>query len=145
MKKLFILFTLLIGFAAFNVAAQDFTIYKAGVTELIPTDVIVNTGTDNQSALLKIPKKDIWGLACLVKVTAGTGSVDIDLLFESSMDGTNYQTITSTTLSGSTLSYLFEDIDGWTGRYFRVTYTGGGGSTQSTTVNGDLHVFRVPH
>jgi len=143
MKRLLLLFALLIGFVAFTVA-QDFTVYRPGVTALIPLDTIDDTGTDNQVALLKLPTGEVWGLSCIVKITAISGTHDIDLLFQTSIDGTNYHTVTATTLATTTLTYLFEDINGFTGRYFKVTYTGGAGSTQSTKVKGDLYVFKIP-
>ena len=143
MKRFILLFALLIGFVAFTVA-QDFTVYRPGITALIPLDTITNTGTDNQVALLKLQAGEVWGLSCLVVIESLTGTQDIDLLFETSIDGTNYYTAASTTLSGTTLTYLHEDINGFTGRYFRVTYTGGAGSTQTTSVKGDLYVFKIP-
>ena len=146
MKRFILLFVLLIGFAAFsvNTAAQDFTVYKPGVTALIPLDTITDTGTDNQVALLKLPTGEVWGLSCIVTIASLTGTHDIDLLFQTSIDGTNYYNVTATTLSSATLVYLFEDINGFTGRYFKVTYTGGAGSTQTTTVKGDLYIFKIP-
>jgi len=142
MRKLIILFALLIGLVAFNTAAQDFTIYKPGVTALLPTATITNTGGDNITALLKIPSGEAWGLSCLVKVTAGTGTLGVDLKYESSIDGTNYYVVFRDTLLTGDLTYIFEDVDGFSGRYFRLTYVGT--ETQSSTIKGDLYVFKLP-
>lgn len=143
MRKLIILFVLLIGLVAFNVAAQDFTIYKPGVTALVPLDTIDDTGTDNATALLKIPGGEVWGLSCLMYATTISGTMDIDVNYESSVDGTNYYAVASDSLAANNVAYIHEDVDGFSGRYFRVTYTGVG--TQSTKVKGDLYVFKLPH
>jgi len=141
MRKLILLFALLIGVVAFT-AAQDFTIYKPGVTAFIPLDTITNTGTDNAVALLKIPRGEAWGLSCLMFSTTISGTLDIDVNYESSIDGTNYYTVASDSLATDNVAYIHEDVDGFSGRYFRVTYTGVG--TQSSSVKGDLYVFKLP-
>ena len=142
MRKLIILFALLIGLVAFNTAAQDFTIYKPGVTAILPLATVTNTGTDNATALLKIPSGEVWGLSCLMFSATSTGTLDIDVDYETSIDGTNYYTVESDSLADDNVAYIHEDVDGFSGRYFRVKYTGVG--TQSSTIKGDLYVFRLP-
>ncbi|MCK4823416.1 hypothetical protein KA005_47130 [bacterium] len=113
--------------------AQDFTIYKVGSpTQIVTTDTIDDTGTDNVTLLLKLQQGRAWDLAVQVTAITKTGTVDIDVDYEGSLDGSSWYTITSDSLASGNLTYLYED-DGFHARYLRLTYTGVG--TQKTTID----------
>ena len=137
MKKLFLI--LVLAAFAFCVNAQpDFTIYKVGTpTQIVTTDTIDDTGTDNVSVLLKIPQGKAWDLVVQVTAINKTGTTDIDVDYEGSLDGTSFYTIASDSLAADNLTYLYED-DGFPGYYLRVTYTGVG--SQKSTKIGRAHV-----
>ena len=142
MKKLFFLIALLV--AAIGLQAQDYTIYQVGQapTQIITNDTITNTGTDNVTVLLKLPQNEAVGLAVEMIAANVSGTTDIDVNYESSLDGTNFYTVASDSLASGNLTYIHEDVNGFTGRYLRVTYTGVG--TNVTKINGYIYVFKVP-
>ena len=145
MKRFILIFALAIALIGVNtVQAQDFTVVKTGVTAIVALDTITDTGTDNKSALLKIQFGEVWGVSVLTTIASLTGTHDIDLEIQSSIDGTNWYSVATATLATTTLVHYYEDINGFTGRYIRVLYPGGAGATQTTTVKADLYVFRIP-
>lgn len=143
MKKLIGLFAFLI--VAIGLQAQtDSTFYKVGTApvRIITNDTITNTGTDYRTWTIKLPFNEPVGLACQMIAANVSGTTDIDVVYQSSLDGSTFYTVASDSLAANNLTYIHEDIDGFTGRYFRVTYTGVG--THVTKINGYLYVFKIP-
>jgi len=142
MKKLLFLFALLI--AAIGLQAQDFTVYKAGATQLYFTDTITNTEAHDTTVLVKTPMKDneAWGVCVHMYATNITGTTDLDINYQGSMDGTNWYTLASDSIASGNMTYQHEDIDGFTSKYLKIDLTGVG--TQSTSVVGWLNVFKIP-
>ena len=131
MKKLFLI--LVLAVFALGANAQDFTLSKvAAPTQIVTTDTIDNTGTDNVTVLLKVPQGKAWDLAVQVTAINKTGTTDIDVDYEGSLDGTSFYTIASDSLAAGNLTYLYEK-DGFPGYYLRITYTGVG--TQKSTID----------
>jgi len=142
--KRFIVFSAFLFAAIGYVAAQDYTIYKVGAapTQIVTNDTITNTGTDDVTVLLKLPDNEPVGLAVEMIAANVSGTTDIDVNYQSSLDGTNFYTVASDSLASGNLTYIHEDIDGFTGRYLKVVYTGVG--TNVTKINGYIYVFKIP-
>lgn len=142
MKRLIFLFALIVAAAA--ISAQDFTIYQVGQspTQIVTADTVTDTGTDNVSVLVKLPQNEFVGYGVIIVAANLTGTTDIDVNYQVSMDGTSWHTIASDSLASGNLTYLHEDVDGFTSRYLRVLYTGVG--TQSSTVNAWIYVAKLP-
>ena len=142
MKKLFFILAVLFAFGAFA-SAQDFTIYKMGApTQIVNTDTIANTGADTVSVLLRSPDEKGWHLAVLSFATNLSGTTDIDVTYQGSMDNVLWHTFTTDSLASGNLSYLYEDVDGYPYRYLRLIYTGVG--TQSTEFDSWVYVLKQP-
>ena len=123
-----------------GLGAQDFTIYKVvSPLQIVTTDTIDDTGTDNVSVLLRIPDLTSWHVAVMVEAINKTGTTDIDVNYQGSMDGTTWLTISSDSLAAGNLSFLFED-EKFPYRFFRALYTGVG--TQKSTVDAWMYVFK---
>ena len=142
MKRLFIFIALLVIAVGLN--AQDFTLYQAGLTKVVTNDTITNDGADTVDVLLKIPYFEPWGLSAQVVCTNATGTTDIDVDIYTSIDGTNFHLIDTEDNVLTANSAEFEDVDGYTGRYFRIIYMGGSGATQTTDINAYVYIWRLP-
>lgn len=145
MKMRKVLFILALLVAAISIQAQDYTI--TGVTaplQVVTNDTITDTGADTVDILLKIPHFEPWGLSAQVVCTNATGTTDIDVDIYSSIDGTNYHLIDTEDNVLTANSAELEDVDGYTGRYLRIIYMGGAGSTQTTDINAYIYVWRLP-
>ena len=142
MRKLIFVFALLV--AAIGLQAQDFTVYKSGLTQLYFTDTITNTEAHDTTILIKSPMKDreAWGICVQVNATNISGTTDLDINYQASMDGTNWHTLASDSIASGNMTYQHEDIDGFTAPYLKIDLTGVG--TQSTSVVAWLNVFKVP-
>ena len=124
-----------------SMGAQDFTIYKVGApTQIVTTDTIDDTGTDNVTVLLRVPDESGWHANVMVTAINKTGTTDIDCNFQGSMDNSSWFTIESDSLAAGNLSFIFEDEDGFPARYFRLLYTGVG--TQKSTVDAWIYVLK---
>lgn len=146
MKKLMILLALLI--AAIGLNAQGTTIYRAGMapTHIIDVDTITDTGTDTATVLVKLPQNE--GVAVQVMVAAAniSGTTDIDVDYQASMDNSSFYTLASDSLATGNLTYLWSSQtsypNGFPGRYFKILGTGVG--TQSSTWDVYIYVFKIP-
>jgi len=138
MKKILLILTLVIF--AFAANAQDYTIYKVGApTQVVTTDTIDDTGTDNVTVLLKLQQGKAWDVAAQVTAINKTGTTDIDVDYEWSLDGSSWYTATSDSLATGNLTYVYEK-DGFPGYYLRITYTGVG--TQKSTIDAWVWVMK---
>ena len=142
MKKTLFILALLI--AAIGMQAQDFTLYQAGLTQVVTSDTIEDTGADTVDILLKIPQYEPWGLSAQVVCANGTGTTDIDVDIYTSIDGTNFHLIDTEDAVLTAASAEIEDVNGYTGRYLRIIYMGGAGSTQTTGINAYVYIWRLP-
>lgn len=144
MKKIIGLITVLLLFVA-GMSAQDFTIHKPGVTQIVTNDTIANTGTDDVVVKFAVPSGSANAFNYAMQMTAttisGTPAIVPQLAY--SVDGTNYVNIANvasdTLVAAQGLSNIKVDGDGFYCPYLRVTYTGYG--TQSTKVNAYLYVL----
>ena len=130
----------LIGLVA-SLSAQDFTKSSVGVFNLV-SDTIDDTEANDTTVLLKVPRGHPWGISVQLVATTISGTMDIDIAYQGSNDGSNYTTISTDSLATGDVSDLFNDEGGFPYRYFRVLRTGVG--TQSTTMTGYMYLFRVP-
>lgn len=137
MKKLF--FILMLFSIALFATAQDFTFSKvAAPTQIITADAILDTESNDTTILLKVPQKSPWHVNVFIEAATSTGTVDIDVDYEGSMDNSTWQTISSDSLASGNLTYLFEDAL-FPYRYLRVTWTGVG--TQITTIDAWIYLL----
>ena len=142
MKKLIYLFAFLFVLALIPAEAQNFTINTVGVT-VLASDSITDTEARDTTVLIKLaPGNQPYGYSVHVAATAGTGTVDIDVNYQTSNDGVSWFTHTSDSIAAGNLTYIHEDINGVGARYIRVLRTGVG--TQLTGSKVVLYVFRVP-
>jgi len=142
MKKLIYLFAFLFVLALIPAEAQNFTINTVGVT-VLASDSLTDTEARDTTVLIKLaPGNQPYGLSCFVSGTALTGTIDVDVNYQFSNNGTTWYTVASDSIAAGNLTYIHEDINGITGRYFRVLRTGVG--TQTTSMRVVLYVFRVP-
>jgi hypothetical protein len=138
MKKL--IFLCLFIVAAIMAGAQDYTLFRPGVTNIID-DTVASAGTDDATILLKI-NDNVWNyqLQMIYTQLSGTSEVWVDVAY--SLDGTNWETASRAagdTLKSGNAVCLKEDNDGFPYRYLKVTYTGKT-QTQSTRVRGWLYL-----
>jgi hypothetical protein len=140
MKKLIFFFLLL--FAAYIADAQDFTVYKTGVTQIVTNDTITDTGTDDVVILLKPGNDYVFNVVVQVIGTAISGTLSITPAYYTSLDGSNWELIsTDTEITSANLVEFFTDENGFYGRYLKMVYTGSG--TEVAKVNAYLYV--VPY
>jgi hypothetical protein len=139
MKKL--LFFSLILFAAYAVKAQDYTVNSLGAPiQIVTNDTITDTGYDDVTVLLKPPAGYVYNVTVQVIGAPVSGTHHINLDYYQSLDGTNWELISSgTDLSSGNLVELFTDVNGYYGRYFKLLYTGG--ASQVTKINAYLYVL----
>jgi len=143
MRKLLGLIILLVAWT--SLSAQDYTLYQVGSpTQVVTNDTITDDGADTVDILLKIPHYEPWGLSAQVVCTNATGTTDIDVDIYSSIDGTNWHLIDTEDNVLTTASAELEDVNGFTGRYLRIIYMGGAGSTQTTDINAYVYIWRLP-
>ncbi len=144
MRKIMILLMLV---AAISLNAQDFTVYTVNgvnnIIDLVDVDTITDTGSDNSSTvLLKIPKLTAWGLSVQTTAVNISGTTDLDVVYEASLDGSIWWTVATDSLASGNLTELYDNLTGWPGRYLRVSTTGVG--TQSSTWDVNAYVFKLP-
>ena len=138
MKRLILLCLFVV--AAIALGAQDYTLYKPGVTNIID-DTVTSAGSDDCTVLLKIDG-NVWNYQLMLYYTqiSATSEVWIDTYY--SNDGTNWEIIAraagDTLKSGNTVC-LHEDSDGFPYRYLKVLYTAKT-ATQTTRVRGYLYL-----
>lgn len=136
MKKLLILFSVVL--LSFTANAQNALtpLYSTNVNALIPTiDTVTNTGVKTLTG--KIPVSGLRQtvtVSTVLTLASGTGSGTVTL--QGSIDGVNYQTVATTQLQGGqTSSYTINNVAGQVCHfvllnnpfgYYRTTVTGSG-------------------
>jgi len=124
--------------------AQDYTLYRvSSPTQVVTNDTIEDTGADTVDVLLKIPHYEPWGLSAQVVCTNATETTDIDVDIYTSITGASWHLVDTEDNVLTTKSAEFEDVDGYTGRYFRIIYMGGSGSTQTTDINAYVYIWKL--
>lgn len=142
MKRLFLLF--LFAVAAIAVSAQDYTLYKAGITQIVD-DTVASAGTDSRTVLLKIPDGHVWNYKLQIIYTQLSGTSEVYPIVSYSLDGSNWEAITAVagdTLKSGNAVIMKEDSDGFPYRYLKVAYTAKT-QTQSTRIRAWLYL--LPH
>lgn len=143
MKRLLFIVALIASVAL--VSAQDFTLsHVTAPIQVVTTDTITDTGGDTVLILLKIPYWEPWGLSAQLIAVNASGTTDVDVDFDTSIDGVTFHEIDTEDQVLTGKSAEFDDVNGYTGRYFRIRYLGGGGSTQTTAINAYVYIWRLP-
>ena len=142
MKRLITFITFLV--LALGLFAQDYTLYQVTAPlQVVTNDTIEDTGADTVDILLKIPHFELWGLSAQVVCTKATGTADIDVDIYTSITGSSWHLVDTEDNVLTATSAEFEDVDGYSGRYFRIIYMGGAGSTQKTAINAYVYIWKL--
>ena len=144
MRKIMILLMLV---AAISLNAQDFTVYTVNgvnnIIDLVNVDTITDTGTDASSTvLLRLPRLTAWGVSVQITAVQLSGTTDLDIVYEASLDGSTYWTVDTDSLASGNMTELYDNLTGWPGRYLRVSATGVG--THSSTWDVNAYIFELP-
>jgi hypothetical protein len=136
MKKIIVLLFLAVGFT-FTSNAQLIQPKLVTTTSYGNTlDTVTNAGNKVTTAYKVTPFKN--GVTAQVTVTKISGTVGGSIVFQGSMDGTNFTTIGSaTTPSDASATYAFNTTAAY--YYYRVSYTGTG--TMSASMRTYIYAY----
>ncbi len=145
MKRLLFIVALIASVALVGAQVPGFTLPNlTPLTQVVDADVITDTGGDTVLVLLKIPHWEPWGLSVQVTATNATGTTDVDVRFDTSIDGVDFHQVDTEDNVLTANSAEFDDVNGFTGRYLRIRYAGGSGSTQTTSIDAYVYIWRLP-
>lgn len=137
MKKIF--FALILSAAAFTASAQVVQVKPVALTTTSygnALDTVTNAGNKVTTPFRVTNYRT--GVTAQVVVTKISGTVSGSLVFQGSMDGTNWSTIGSaSTPTDASANYSFNTTAAW--YYYRVSYTGTG------TMSASFKAFIMPY